>query len=91
MNRLAKMTAAAASLAIVLAAVPATAGAVLDRVMAAKDLKVATDANWAPQCFMNDKNELDGFDIDVAKDIGRRLGVKVEFVTPGCDIITAGN
>ena len=95
MNRLSKISAAAAaaaaSLVFALGSLPANAGAVLDRVMEAKDLKVATDANWAPQSFMNDKNELDGFDVDVAKDIGKRLGVQVEFVTPGWDIITAGN
>lgn len=90
MTRLARMAAVATSLAVVLAAIPANAGAVLDRVLAAKTLKVATDANWAPQSFMNDKNELDGFDVDVAKNVGQRLGVKVEFVTPGWDIITAG-
>ncbi|QPC89357.1 transporter substrate-binding domain-containing protein [Mesorhizobium sp. INR15] len=82
---------AALSLALSLGALPAKAGAVLDRVKAAGDLKVATDANWAPQSFVNANNELDGFDVDVAKDIGKRIGVKVEFVTPGWDIITAGN
>lgn len=81
----------AASLALSLAAMPANAGAVLDRVLAAKTLKVATDANWAPQSFVNDKNEMDGFDVDVAKEVGKYLGVSVEFVTPGWDIITAGN
>lgn len=91
MRHLTRLTALAASLAFTLSALPANAGAVLDRVLAAKTLKVATDANWAPQSFMNDKNELDGFDVDVAKDIGERLGVGVEFVTPGWDIITAGN
>lgn len=80
----------AASLALSLAAAPAQAGEVLDRVLAAKNLKVATDANWAPQSFVNDNNEMDGFDIDVAKEIGKHLGVSVEFVTPGWDIITAG-
>jgi polar amino acid transport system substrate-binding protein len=91
MRHLTRLTALAASLALTLSALPANAGAVLDRVLAAKTLKVATDANWAPQSFLNDKNELDGFDVDVAKDIGKRLGVSVEFVTPGWDIITAGN
>jgi len=91
MKRLSKISAAAVSFAVAFAVLPANAGDVLDRVMAAKDLKVATDANWAPQSFMNEKNELDGFDVDVAKDIGKRLGMKVEFVTPGWDIITAGN
>jgi len=87
----AKVASLAASLAIALSVLPAQAGTVLDRILAAKTLKVATDANWAPQSFMNDKNELDGFDVDVAKGIGERLGVAVQFVTPGWDIITAGN
>ena len=91
MNTFARLTAAAASMAISFTALPANAGAVLERVLDAKTLKVATDASWAPQSFMNDKNEMDGFDIDVAKEIGKRLGVGVEFVTPGWDIITAGN
>ena len=91
MNRTLTITAFAAALAVSLATVPAQAGEVLDRVLAAKNLKVATDASWAPQSFMNDKNEMDGFDVDIAKEIGKHLGVSVEFVTPGWDIITAGN
>ena len=66
------------------------AGEALDRVMAAGILKVATDANWAPQSFINDDNKMDGFDVDVAREIAKRLGVEVEFVTPSWDIITAG-
>ncbi|TIN17614.1 MAG: transporter substrate-binding domain-containing protein, partial [Mesorhizobium sp.] len=69
-----------AAMALALGAYPAHAGAVLDRVMAAGTLKVATDANWAPQSFVNSSNELDGFDVDVAKAIGKHLGVKVEFI-----------
>ena len=91
MKRPLTITAFAAALAVSLATVPAQAGEVLDRVLAAKNLKVATDASWAPQSFMNDKNEMDGFDVDIAKEIGKHLGVSVEFVTPGWDIITAGN
>jgi polar amino acid transport system substrate-binding protein len=91
MNRSARMTALFASLALSLGVFPAQAGDVLDRVLAAKTLKVATDASWAPQSFVNEKNEMDGFDVDVAKEVGKHLGVSVEFVTPGWDIITAGN
>lgn len=72
-------------------ALPSMAGEALDRVLTNKVLKVATDANWAPQSFINDKNEMDGFDVDVAREVAKRLGVKVEFVTPSWDIITAGN
>jgi len=67
------------------------AGDVLDSIMAKKKIMVATDANWPPQSFINDKNEMDGFDVDVAREIARRLGVEIEFITPSWDIITAGN
>lgn len=75
------------------AAVPVSmsvAGEALDRVMDKKVLKVATDANWAPQSFLNDNNEMDGFDVNVAQEVAKRLGVEVEFVTPVRDVITAG-
>ncbi len=80
-----------ASVVFSLTITTAQAGAVLDRVMKRGVIIVATDANWAPQSFINDKNELDGFDVDVAKEFAKRLGVKIKFVTPSWDIITAGN
>jgi len=69
----------------------AWAGESLDRVLSNGVLMVATDANWAPQSFLNDDNELDGFDVDVAKEIASRLGVGIDFVTPDWSVITAGN
>lgn len=80
----------ATTAALALTASVSFAGEALDRVMAAGTLKVATDANWAPQSFINDDNKMDGFDVDVAREIAKRLGVEVEFVTPSWDIITAG-
>ena len=68
----------------------AFAGSVLDEIMAAGVIKVSTDANYAPQSSINDKGELEGFDISVAKEVAKRLGIKVEFVTPDWDLITAG-
>ncbi len=68
----------------------AFAGSVLDEIMAAGVIKVSTDANYAPQSSINDKGELEGFDISVAKEVAKRLGVKVKFVTPDWDLITAG-
>ncbi len=67
------------------------AGEALDRIMSAGKIKVSTDPNWPPQSFFNDDNEMDGFDVDVAKEVAKRMGVEVEFVTPSWDIITAGN
>lgn len=63
---------------------------VLGEILAAGVIKVSTDANYAPQSFLNDKGELEGFDISVAKEVAKRLGVKVKFVTPDWDLITAG-
>ncbi|MCY4030554.1 MAG: transporter substrate-binding domain-containing protein [Hyphomicrobiales bacterium] len=69
----------------------ALAGDTLDRVKEAGVLKVATDADWAPQSFLNDDNEMDGFDVDVAKEIAKRMGIEIEFVTPDWTVITSGN
>lgn len=70
---------------------PAAEKDLLDQIMEAGKLVVSTDPNYAPQSFLNDKGELDGFDINVAQEVAKRLGVQVEFVTPDWDMITAGN
>jgi polar amino acid transport system substrate-binding protein len=54
-------------------------------------IRVSTDPNYEPQSFLTAAGEFQGFDIDVAHEIARRLGVEVEFVTPDWDLITAGN
>ncbi|MEE9335643.1 MAG: transporter substrate-binding domain-containing protein [Granulosicoccaceae bacterium] len=89
--KLRKFMTTIAGAAIVITASASHAGEALDRVTSTKVLKVATDANWAPQSFLNDNNEMDGFDVDVAKEVAKRLGAEAEFVTPSWDIITAGN
>jgi len=63
---------------------------VLEGILLAGEIKVSTDANYAPQSYLNDKGELEGFDISVAKEMAKRLGVKIEFITPDWDLITAG-
>jgi polar amino acid transport system substrate-binding protein len=80
---------ATAALALALAT-PSQAGEVLDRVMANKKLVMSTDAEYPPQSSLDENNEFVGFDIDVGKEIAKRLGVEIEFVTPGWDVITAG-
>lgn len=54
-------------------------------------IRVSTDPNYEPQSFLDANGDFVGFDVDVAREIGQRLGVEVEFVTPDWDIITAGN
>lgn len=71
-------------------ALPAGAGQVLDRVIASKTMVMSTDPDYAPQSFLNAEKEFEGFDIDVGREIARRLGVGIRFVTPGWDVVTAG-
>ena len=40
---------------------------------------VGLDDSYPPMGFRNDKNEIVGFDIDLAKEVASRLGVEVEF------------
>jgi len=85
-------SAPAASAPAASAAASPIAGGLLDKGLKAGVLKVSTDANYAPQSVQKPDGTYEGFDIDVANEIGKRLGVsKVEFVTPGWDVITAGS
>lgn len=72
-------------------AAPAPADDLLAQILEAGVIRVSTDANYEPQSFLNSDGEFIGFDVDVAKEIAKRLGVEVEFVTPDWDLITAGN
>ncbi|MBA4795760.1 MAG: transporter substrate-binding domain-containing protein [Rhizobiales bacterium] len=68
----------------------AHAGATLDRVMERKAMVVATNSGWPPQSYLDDNNEMVGFDIDVSKEIAKRLGVEVSFETPDWATLTGG-
>ncbi len=73
----------------------------------AADILVSTDPNYEPQSFLNTSGkrpaetkcpsdalttaEMQGFDVDVAAEFGKRLGVETCFATPDWDVITAGN
>lgn len=80
-----------AALAASLVACQGGSANLLDKVKSAGKLVVSTDPNYAPQSLQKPDGTYEGFDIDVANEIGKRLGVNVEFVTPGWDTITAGS
>lgn len=64
----------------------------LARVKAAGKLVAFTDPAYPPASFLNEETgEYEGFDIDVTKEIGERLGVDVEFTTPTFDAVVAGS
>ncbi|HLC34323.1 MAG TPA: transporter substrate-binding domain-containing protein [Anaerolineales bacterium] len=95
MKRLIRITTALLALSLMVAAcqtaAPTAAPDLLADVLSRGILRVSTDPNYAPQSFLNDQGQLDGFDVDVAKEVAKRLGVTVEFVTPDWDTITAGH
>lgn len=44
-------------------------------------IKIGLMGTYAPYNFLNDKHEVDGFDADVSKEVAKRLGVQVDFIT----------
>jgi polar amino acid transport system substrate-binding protein len=65
---------------------------ILDQIRGRGVLRVSTAVNYAPQSFFDETTQAwTGFDIDVANEVAKRLGLKVEFVTPDWSAITAGN
>lgn len=90
MKKMMTTIAAAMSFAVTSLSGTAYAADVLDRVLSAKTLTVAVGTDWGPISHLDEKHELVGYDVDVAKAIAKSLGVEISFVTPGWDIITAG-
>lgn len=68
----------------------ASAGEVLDRVRKSGEVVDAVVNDYPPFAYLNDQNELDGFDIDVAKAFAAKLGVKLRIETPGWETIIGG-
>jgi cystine transport system substrate-binding protein len=69
----------------------ATAADLLDTVKSRGTLKIALEGTYPPFNFKDTKtNELAGFDVDVAKLLAAKLGVKPEFVTSEWSGILAG-
>lgn len=62
-----------------------------DQTPSHRELKVATNGSWRPQSYLDDHNQLVGFDIDVAREIARRLGRTAKFDTPDFSTMTGGH
>jgi polar amino acid transport system substrate-binding protein len=67
------------------------AGETLDRVMKNKMLMETTDRAYPPFSYIDEKGDVVGFDVDVAREIAKRMGVDMKVDTPSWEIITAGN
>ena len=72
-------------------ALPAQAADLLDTVKARGTLRIAMEGTYPPFNFKDPKTgQLSGYDVDVAKLVAARMGVKPEFVTTEWSAILAG-
>ena len=79
------------TLALSLAALPACAADLLATVKARGTLTVAMEGTYPPFNYKDQKTgELAGYDVDVARLLGAKLGLKVEFVSSEWASILAG-
>lgn len=62
----------------------------LDEIKDRGVMKVGVMGTYRPYNFLNENKEMDGFDADIAKEIAKRLGVKVEFVAQEFSGMIAG-
>jgi polar amino acid transport system substrate-binding protein len=92
--RFAVLAALAVLLAALLAACGGGNGGEKDLLAAIEDkgvLTVSTDPAYPPQSELNEKTgEYEGFDIDVATEIAKRLGVDIAWEAPAWDTIISG-
>lgn len=62
----------------------------LDKVKDEGVLTVGTMGTYQPYTFLNKEGELDGFDVDIAKEIAKGLDVEIEFVSQEFSGMIAG-
>ncbi|GAC1334551.1 MAG: cystine ABC transporter substrate-binding protein [Collimonas sp.] len=88
---LSKLSKIAAAILITGVTLNAFAADLLDTVKARGTLKVAMEGNYPPFNFKDPKSgQLEGFEVDVAKLLAAKLGVKPEFTTTEWSGILAG-
>jgi len=83
-NRRRLLLASSAMLGTTLLGLPGiTSARTLEEIVASKKIVFGVNPTLPPLGIFNDKNEIDGFDVDVARKIGEVLGVKTEIVQVG--------
>lgn len=64
--------------------------AVLSKIEKEGKLLVGTEGTYPPFTFHDESGELTGFDVEIAKEVAKRLGVKAEFKETQWDAMFAG-
>lgn len=62
----------------------------LDKIKADGKIRVGTEGTYAPFTFHDNTGKLTGFDVEIAEEVAKRLGVKPEFVETKWDGMFAG-
>lgn len=65
-------------------------GGVLTRIEESNELNVAFEGTYPPFNFTNDKDEFQGFDVDISNEIAKRLGVEANFIATKWDGLIGG-
>lgn len=52
----------------------------LARIKSSGELKVGLEGDWQPFSFHNEKDQLVGYDVEVAQNLAKKLGVKAKIV-----------
>jgi L-cystine transport system substrate-binding protein len=77
-------------LTLSLVALGAYAEGDLAKIKAAGALRIGTEGNYSPFTYHDSKNVLVGFDVEIAQEIAKRLGVKASFSEGPWDGLIAG-
>jgi cystine transport system substrate-binding protein len=62
----------------------------LERIKAAGVIKIGTEGTYAPYTYHDESGELVGYDVEVAKAVAAKLGVKPEFIESKWDSLIVG-
>lgn len=61
-----------------------------DRITDSQKMRVGFEGTYPPFNFLDDKDEFQGFDVDISKEIAKRLDVEVEFIATKWDGLIGG-
>ena len=73
-----------------LAILPGHAGENLDAIKSSGVFKIGTEGTYAPFTFHDSSGALVGFDVEIGREVAKRLGVKAEFLEGKWDGLIAG-
>jgi len=77
-------------ISLLLTACSSKTGSHLDKIKQAGVIKVGTSADYPPFEYVDENGNKTGFDIELMEEIGKQLGVKVEWVDMPFDSLIAG-